>query len=48
MLLMINIFVENIDVADEANKNNFQQWLSFKFEVPTLWSNVFNYSNLWI
>ena len=36
----------NIDVVDKANLNDFQQWLSFKFELPTLWSNGFDYSYL--
>ena len=36
----------NIDVLDKANLNDFQQWLSFKFELPTLWSNGFDYSYL--
>ena len=38
----------NIDIVEKANLNDFQRWLSFKFEVPTLWINAFNYSYSWI
>ena len=44
MLLMIKMFAENIHVLYKADSNDLQQWLSFKFNVPPLWSNAFNYS----
>ena len=38
----------NIDVVDKSNWNAFQKQFSFKVEVPTLWSNAFDYSYFWI
>ena len=33
----------NIDLVDTANLNDIQQWISFKFEVPTVRSNAFDW-----
>ena len=42
--LINNIYVE----LNKADSIDLQQWLSFKFNVPTPWRNAFDYSYLWI